>query len=247
MKAKYEALRRPLKINEIDFRVRSVNNEWITIVPFKDARTDMSILNEADVKWQRQHQVVNGNLYCSIGIWDEDIEQWLWRSDVGTRNNNEPEKSESSDSFKRAGTNWGIGMELYDFPKLITKLEADEDEKRIYPNDWKWYLERDEETGAITRVACKDKQGRKRIDVRPKDHGVDGVAASIEKTKEESVKLDIEQARDQFIHEIGQCQSLQILAELVEYKREQDPDLPEHEKVKQAIATRSKILLEADA
>ena len=259
MKAKYQILQRPLKISEIDFRVRNVNNKWVTIVAYKDARTDMAILNEADVKWQRQHQVINGNLYCSIGIWDEDIQQWVWRSDVGTPNQHEPEKSQSSDSFKRAGTNWGIGMELYNFPKLITQLQDDEDEKRVYPNDWKWYLERDD-NGNITRIACKDKHGRKRIDVRPEDHKIDGISKEAEQpaaeqqpdatmtiTKEYNDKLDLQLAQDQFIHDIGKCQSLEVLTELIEYKREEHPELEKNEEIKNAIAARTKILLKGDS
>ena len=109
---------RLLKADEISCRVNQINDKGLTLLLYKDARVDMDILDETlgAYNWQRTHEVINGNLYCTIEIWDEEKKQWIKKQDVGTESNTEKEKGESSDSFKRAATNVGIGRELYTAP-----------------------------------------------------------------------------------------------------------------------------------
>lgn len=107
---------RLLKPNEIDVRIGSINEKGATLLLYKDARVDMNILDESGVKWKRSHELINGNLFCTISIWDEDIKDWISRQDVGTESNTEKEKGQASDAFKRAGFNFGIGRELYTAP-----------------------------------------------------------------------------------------------------------------------------------
>ena len=74
--------------------------------------------------WQRTHEVINDNLFCTIEIWNDRINQWVKKQDVGTESYTEKEKGEASDSFKRAGFNVGIGRELYTSPFIwITPRE----------------------------------------------------------------------------------------------------------------------------
>lgn len=60
--------------------------------------------------------MIDGNLYCTVSVWDNEKEQWVDKQDVGTMGYAEKEKSQASDSFKRACFNWGIGRELYTAP-----------------------------------------------------------------------------------------------------------------------------------
>lgn len=85
----------------------------------------MNILDETvgSEHWQRKHYECKGNLFCEIGIYDESTGQWIWKGDCGSESNTEKEKGEASDSFKRAGFNWGIGRELYTAPFLFAKAE----------------------------------------------------------------------------------------------------------------------------
>ncbi len=85
---------------------------------YKDARVDMSILDETVgiENWQREHYECKGNLFCRVGIKTES--GWVWKSDCGVESNSEPQKGESSDSFKRACTNFSIGRELYSAPLI---------------------------------------------------------------------------------------------------------------------------------
>jgi hypothetical protein len=106
---------RGLRPDEIDVRVGSVSAKGVSLLLYKDARCDMNILDETyGVEgWQRKHEVINGNLYCGIGIYNKDINEWVWKWDCGTESYTEKEKGEASDSFKRAAFNVGIGRELY--------------------------------------------------------------------------------------------------------------------------------------
>lgn len=107
---------RLLKENEIDVRVGSINEKGATLLLYKDARVDMNILDESGVKWKRSHELINGNLFCTISVWDDEIKEWISRQDVGVESNTEKEKGQASDAFKRAGFNFGIGRELYTAP-----------------------------------------------------------------------------------------------------------------------------------
>lgn len=114
---------RKLQAHEIDVRVgqgiSTPNWQGVSLLLYKNARVDMDILDEVvgSENWQRKHEVINGNLYCHVGIYSADKKEWVWKSDCGTESNTEKEKGEASDAFKRACVNWGIGRELYTAPK----------------------------------------------------------------------------------------------------------------------------------
>ena len=116
---------RDLKADEIDCRVQSVKSKGCVLLLYKNARCDMNILDETvgSEHWQRKHYECKGNLFCEIGIYDESTGQWIWKGDCGSESNTKKEKGEASDSFKRAGFNWGIGRELYTAPFLFAKAE----------------------------------------------------------------------------------------------------------------------------
>lgn len=107
---------RDLTASEIDCRISTINAKGLTLLLYKDARCDMNILDETGVLWQRKHYECKGNLYCSVGIYDKEIGEWIWKDDCGAESYTEKEKGEASDSFKRACFNWGIGRELYTAP-----------------------------------------------------------------------------------------------------------------------------------
>lgn len=123
---------RDLKADEIDVRVGQVGDGWCSLLLYKDARVDMNILDETvgSERWQRKHYELKDNMYCSVGIYFDGI-GWVWKDDCGSESNTEKEKGESSDSFKRACVNWGIGRELYTSPKIIPKCETFEDKGKM--------------------------------------------------------------------------------------------------------------------
>lgn len=107
---------RDLKADEIECRIAQISEKGLSLLLYKNARCDMNILDETVGidGWQREHYECKGNLFCRIGIKFGD--EWIWKSDCGTESNTEKQKGEASDSFKRAGFNWGIGRELYTAP-----------------------------------------------------------------------------------------------------------------------------------
>ena len=115
---------RKLKPEEIDVRVAQIGDGWVQLLLYKDARVDMTILDETvgPENWQREHYECKGNLFCRVGINCDG--QWVWKSDCGSESYTEKEKGEASDSFKRACTNWGIGRELYTKLPIFVNIET---------------------------------------------------------------------------------------------------------------------------
>jgi len=114
---------RTLRADEIDVRVATVSDKGVSLLLYKDARCDMNILDETvgSENWCRNHELINGNLFCNVGIKFEkndkrEFGEWVFKQDVGTESYTEKEKGQASDSFKRACFNWGIGRELYTAP-----------------------------------------------------------------------------------------------------------------------------------
>lgn len=172
---------RDLKSNEIDVRVSQVGKDWLTLLLYKDARVDMNILDETvkPENWQRDHKELKGNIYCGISIWDEEKKQWITKWDAGKESNTEAEKGEASDSFKRAGTNWGIGRELYTSPMIFIPIEDVDGEINYITSDKngkttvksKFYVEAIQiEKKEITALSIKNNKN-KRVFLWKKEEG----------------------------------------------------------------------------
>lgn len=107
---------RDLRADEIEVRVAQVTENGAGLLLYKDARCDMRILDETigPGRWQKRFHSAKDTLFCEVGI--EIDGAWVWKADAGAPSNQEAEKGEASDAFKRACFNWGIGRELYTAP-----------------------------------------------------------------------------------------------------------------------------------
>lgn len=152
---------RKLRANEIDCRVATVTEKGCSLLLYKDARVDQNILDETfgQFRWQRLHQVIDGNLYCTVSIKD-DYGEWVSKQDVGVESYTEKEKGQASDSFKRACFNWGIGRELYTAPFIWVP----KDKANIYEYNGKYTTKERfivseigyDDAGSINRlIVCK--------------------------------------------------------------------------------------------
>ena len=115
---------RKLRAHEIDCRIGQIKaGSGLSLLLYKDARADMSLLDETvgPMNWKREHTRENRN--CIVSIYDEDKREWISKEDTGTESSNEAEKGLASDSFKRACVNWGIGRERYTAPFIWVKAE----------------------------------------------------------------------------------------------------------------------------
>lgn len=122
---------RTLHASEIECRIGTqdkTNAKWCTLLLYKDARVDQRLLDEVvgATRWQRSHELIDGQLFCTVSIYDEDLKQWVGKQDVGTESNTEKEKGRASDAFKRACFNWGIGRELYSAPSIFINIAESE-------------------------------------------------------------------------------------------------------------------------
>lgn len=113
---------RLLNEQEIECRVSEIakTGQYLKLLLYKTARTDSAILDETfgPMNWQNKYEVIDGKMYCSIGVKDPSTGEWVWKQNVGTESNMEAEKGQASDAMKRAGFVWGIGAELYSAPDI---------------------------------------------------------------------------------------------------------------------------------
>ena len=119
---------------EIVFRLNFIKQKGLSLLLYKTARTDMTILDEVyGAAWSCEYREINGNLFCGISV--KINNEWVTRWDCGVESredgNGNEKKGEASDSFKRAGTKWGIGRELYTAPKLIWIGASDYEGKEV--------------------------------------------------------------------------------------------------------------------
>lgn len=148
-----------LKAEDIECRTQKITKEGAVLLLYKTARVDMRILDEVygEMNWQRHHEVVNGNLFCTISVWDSEKSQWVSKQDVGTESNAEAEKGQASDAFKRAGFAWGIGRELYDAPFIFIHAPVDKYD-RFTVKDIKY----SKTERKFTSLVIVDKDGKER-------------------------------------------------------------------------------------
>lgn len=116
---------RNLSKDEIECRLQSTTDSTAQFLLYKTPRTDVKLLTEAyGAKWKNEFQSIDGKLYCTISVWNDEIQSWVSRSNVGTESNIEQEKGQASDAIKRAGFMWEIGSELYTAPQIKVNLTS---------------------------------------------------------------------------------------------------------------------------
>lgn len=170
---------RALRSDEIECRVaqvkKSTRGTWCSLLLYKDARCDMNVLDETvgNDNWQRDHKELKGNMYAGIGLYNKELNAWIWKWDCGTESYTEAQKGEASDSFKRAGFNWGIGRELYTSPKIFITLNDGEyyEENGKTKMDGKVYFyvahityTEQNDKRVIDELVIKDKNGNTRFE-----------------------------------------------------------------------------------
>jgi len=140
------------------------------------------------IGWQRDYKLIEGRLFCGVGMFHEKSNQWIWKWDVGVETFADKEKGQASDAFKRACFNMGIGRELYEYPLISVKLlehEWSKDSGRpkqtfnLKLKEWTWYSEFTD--GKISFLAAKDENGKVRFKwgtLKPKETEAEFKAAS---------------------------------------------------------------------
>lgn len=209
---------RVLKPNEIECRVQTIKKTGCSLLLYKDARVDMKLLDETfgSGNWQRSHEVIGGNLYCNIDIWDEAKKTWVRKQDVGVESMQSSEKGQASDAFKRAGFNVGIGRELYTSPFIWVALGAGETTERGGKTQLSFSTKFSvgeiayDEDRNITNLTIVDQDGKRRFKMG-------SYTAPVQKSKEEikkdvsEMKDNLKKERDEALKAVGKCIDVESL------------------------------------
>lgn len=124
-----EILTAPLTSDEIEWKVIAAKNGSTTIAPYIDARAVMTRLDRAfgAFGWQVRYtpaQVGSEHgVIASIAIRNPETGEWVEKQDGSGASDMEPFKGGISGALKRAATAWGIGRELYGYPRVIVEGE----------------------------------------------------------------------------------------------------------------------------
>lgn len=160
---------RLLNADEIEVKVKQVTEKGAVALLYKTARIDMDLLDElfgAGV-WECDYKEIKGNLYCGIGVKVDGTTVWKWDCGIESREDGEgnEKKGEASDAFKRAGTKWGIGRELYTAPFIFLKVETEANGGKAYKLKDKYQSFDVAEIGyddnrRINKLVIKDNKGK---------------------------------------------------------------------------------------
>ena len=149
-----------LEAKDIECRIGVVKQDkGFSLLLYKTARTDARYLDKevGAMNWQVKYYLLNDTLYCSIGVYNEELKEWVWKDDCGSETQVEKEKGQSSDAFKRAGFRWGIGRELYYTPFIwIESKDTNTDTRKKY--DVK-SISYDEKTNEVKTLEIVNEKG----------------------------------------------------------------------------------------
>lgn len=111
---------RLLNADEIEVRPQSVKNGKATMLLYMNSRIVTDLLDETvgNMNWCSEFQSVDGKVICRIGIWDDEKNMFIYKSDTGSESNIEAEKGQFSDCYKRCLSRWGVN-ELYTAPNIV--------------------------------------------------------------------------------------------------------------------------------
>ena len=113
---------RKLNASELEVKPCQVakDKSWVQVLLYKTSRVDMQILTEMyGSKWKSDYRMVGDSLFCTISVYDSELNEWISRTDCGEKDAGiSEEKSYATSAFKRAATQFGIGIELYSTPKI---------------------------------------------------------------------------------------------------------------------------------
>lgn len=146
---------KPLSPNEIEWKIQgSTKDKSKTIVvPYINNRAVMARLDSCfgAMNWKVEYKHHNYSItkseketnntsnsfklgcVCTLSIRIDG--EWIGKSDGADMTNIEPFKGSISDSMKRTATQWGLGRDLYDYPKVFIEgshfFIPDEIQKRL--------------------------------------------------------------------------------------------------------------------
>lgn len=108
----------PIRPDEIEWRVQSAKDGKMTIVPYITNRCVMERFDKAfgATKWRSEFREIQNGFICRLTVdYDGHV---IYREDGASKTGIEPEKGGISDSMKRAAVQFGLGRDLYNYPRV---------------------------------------------------------------------------------------------------------------------------------
>lgn len=146
---------------EIKACFRAKDSNRVQILLYQNSRTSMDALDRTvgPFNWKIEYSELNGTLYGTLYIYDDEKDEWIGKSDTGEESNIAANKGLSSDILKRCIVRWGYARELYDTPKFYINDDGKGNRGLRVTT-----LEYTPGTREISRIVICDSYNRKVID-----------------------------------------------------------------------------------
>ena len=130
----FEAFGKPFSAEDVSWRFQYLDKETLkgSVVPYLDARAIEDRLDsvvgqnrwkDAFMKWHNSDKTHGNSQLCTIYIYDEELKEWIGKTDGAGDTDIESIKGGLSDAFKRAAVKWNIGRYLYKFKPVWVSAE----------------------------------------------------------------------------------------------------------------------------
>lgn len=122
----FEEFGKPFPASDVSWRMQYVDKTRLEgfAVPYLDARAVADRLDEVvgQNRWKDSYEKWhNDSQLCTIYIYDDELKEWIGKTDGAENTDVEPVKGGLSDAFKRTAVKWNIGRYLYSFEPVWVK------------------------------------------------------------------------------------------------------------------------------
>lgn len=130
----FEAFGKPFSAEDVSWKLQLTNKEKTSglAVAYLDARAIADRLDsvvgqnrwkDAFMQWHNSDKTHGNSQLCTIYIYDEELKEWIGKTDGAGDTDIESIKGGLSDAFKRAAVKWNIGRYLYKFKPVWVTAE----------------------------------------------------------------------------------------------------------------------------
>ena len=130
----FEAFGKPFSAEDVSWRFQYLDKEALkgSVVPYLDARAVADRLDsvvgqnrwkDAYTQWHDSDKSHGNSQLCTIYIYDDELKEWIGKTDGAGDTDIESIKGGLSDAFKRAAVKWNIGRYLYKFKPVWVTAE----------------------------------------------------------------------------------------------------------------------------
>lgn len=178
------------------WRVQSSQYGKSTVVSYCDSRQVQDKFDDClgATDWQNIYVDINGQLFCGISVKVDNEDggyEWITKYDGGTENKMEKEKSQISDSLKRAAVLWGCGRFLYSLGIITLKSKKHTNDKDYPTTDEGVILWNTEDLAEYCkRVVASGELDRTKPNVKPLE-GAKSTATPQTTTKVTPTKTEV--------------------------------------------------------